>query len=73
MNKAVKPSKLNTLAVHPTSKLRFYEFDQKKTVHSSGTQNKALNFATRLYNTFFATSFVFYNKLSEILYEGDKV
>jgi hypothetical protein len=59
--------------VHPISKLKFYEFDEKKTVHSSGSQSQTLNFMTRLMNTFFMSSFVFYNRYSEILYEGDSV
>ena len=59
--------------MHPISKLKFYEFDEKKTVHSSGSQSQTLNFMTRLMNTFFMSSFVFYNRYSEILYEGDSV
>ena len=40
-------NKVNGFGVHPTSKLRFYGFDAKKTEHSSGSQNAVLNFMTR--------------------------
>ena len=32
-----------------------------------------MNMITRLLNTFYMSSFVFYNRYSEILYEGDSV
>jgi hypothetical protein len=53
--------------------MKFYEFDEIKTVHSSGKDNAALNFITRVANSFFMGSLVFYNKYSDILYEGDKI
>jgi hypothetical protein len=53
--------------------MKFYEFNEIKTAHSSGRDNAAMNFMTRLANSFFMGSLVFYNKYSEILYEGDIV
>jgi hypothetical protein len=63
--------KLESMGLHPNSKMKFYDFNEVKTVHSSGTENATLNFMTRVANSFFMGSLVFYNRYSEILYEGD--
>ena len=60
--------------MYPNSKLKFYDFDRKKTENSSGTNYAALNFFTRVVNTFWMTSsYIYYNKYSDILFEGDHV
>jgi hypothetical protein len=63
------------MGVHPNTKIKFYDFEDKKTVHSSGTANVAFNLMTRIANSFslMGGSFIFYNKYSEILYEGEHI
>lgn len=61
-----------SIMVYPTSKVKFDGFPVEQTSQSSGTENKFLNFLSRLANTFFMSgNLLFYTRYSRILFEGD--
>ena len=66
-----KQSKKATL-VFPGSKMEFNGYAEEKTISSS--DKSAVNFMTRLTNSFLmGTSYLFYNRYSRIVYEGDEL
>ena len=67
------PSK-KALSVHASSKTRFNGFSSKRTM-STSDKHESLNFLARLANSVLigGTSYMFYNRYSQIVYEGDSL
>lgn len=61
-----------SLPVHPSSKTKLTGYSQQHTVQATNSQ--ATGLLNRLANSFlFTSSFMYYNKYSQIVYEGSKV
>ena len=59
--------------VYTSPKTKMMGYNKKVTSNAAGSDSKILNVMARIVNSFLISGYYFYNRYSEIVYEGDNV